>query len=153
MDKINELQQELAKYILERNEVHKIPRVLRLHEDKILLKKISRNILRTRARIKSIENKEIYYKPENIKKRKISNWKKSGICSRNWDKLYDVYTNTNKCNHCKIIIVNYNLKMTLDTKVLHHNHDTDKPIAIVCNLCNIKEGCNKILIKQNENIC
>ena len=43
--------------------------------------------------------------------------------------------------------------MSLDTRVLHHDHDTGKPVAIVCNLCNMREASLfKFSIKQNENI-
>ena len=154
---ILELEQELDRLILERNEVNKIPRVLKLPEDNMLLDNLRANVKKIRARIKAIKNKETYYNLENIKKRKISRWKNSGICSRDWDNLYNMYINTNKCNHCKIILVNYKLKMTNNTKVLHHDHNTNKPIAIVCNLCNIREGeflkdKYNFSIKQNENI-
>ena len=151
------MEQELQKVIIERDLLNKIPLKLRTRLEIIKLSELRSCVEKIRARIKSIKNKEIYYKPENIKKRKISNWKHNGICSRNWDKLYNVFTNTNKCDHCKITIVNYNLKMTPDTKVLHHDHDTGNPIAIVCNLCNIKEGeflkeKYNFSIRQNENI-
>ena len=154
---ILKLEQELKELMLKRDTLNKIPVKSRNTKDLFLLDDLRASVKRIRARIKSIKNKKTYNKPENIKKRKISNWKSQGICSRNWDNLYNVYINTNKCDNCKIKIVKYNLKMTNNTKTLHHNHDLGTPIAIVCNLCNIKEGeflkdRYNFSIKINENI-
>jgi len=129
---IFELEQELGGLLLEREEYNKIPKVSRTNIDLMFIYKLTKKIDKIKAKIRYNKNKDNYYNPENIKKRRISLWKSRGTCSRNWDNLYNIY---------------------LNPKVLHHDHNTGKPIAIVCNLCNIRESsCFNFSIKQNENI-
>jgi len=150
---IFELEQELGGLLLEIEEYNKIPKVSRTNVDLMFIYKLTKKIDKIKAKIRYNKNKDNYYNPENIKKRRISLWKSRGTCSRNWDNLYNIYLNTVKCNNCNNNIEKYNKKMTLHTKVLHHDHNTGKPIAIVCNLCNIRESsCFNFSIKQNENI-
>jgi len=72
--------------------------------------------------------------PENIKKARINNWKKTGITYNNWDELYEKYINTSKCELCNINLVSG--KTAKNRRILDHDHITNQVRNIICHSCN-----------------
>ena len=86
----------------------------------------------------SINNKEKileYQKTEKCKKCiKISNWKKNGVISDDYDSLYDYYLNCKFCEECNIELITGNYGA--NKKCLDHNHETGEFRKVLCNTCN-----------------
>ena len=72
---------------------------------------------------------------EALKKNRIRNWKFKNVVCDDWDSLYDIYTNTDKCNNCGVIFVDGDLG--LDKKCLDHCHISGEFREIVCSRCNL----------------
>jgi len=71
-----------------------------------------------------------YQKTEAGKKSmRISSWKRQGLISDDYDKIYDRYNNTKICDLCKE-------DLTIAKKCLEHNHINGKFRNIVCSRCN-----------------
>jgi len=71
-----------------------------------------------------------YQKTEAGKKSmRISSWKKQGLISNDYNKIYDLYINTTNCDLCKT-------DLSKVKKCLEHNHNTGEFRNIVCNRCN-----------------
>jgi len=75
--------------------------------------------------------------PENIKKNRLSVWKKRGVISEDFDALYDLYLNTTHCMGCSIALTKTGKKTR---KCLDHCHETGKFRHILCHSCNISRG-------------
>ena len=76
-----------------------------------------------------------YYKNPTIYKCcKIKDWKSRGVIYHDFDELFEVYINTNKCSHC--------LKEFKTSKDRHldHDHDNGAFRKIVCNSCNNQDS-------------
>jgi len=80
------------------------------------------------------ENKKEYYKtPNGIKSRKINKWKSRGVISNDFDTLYDLFINTDKCMYCEKVFVD-----SVD-RCLDHDHETGLYRAVLCRSCNVKD--------------
>jgi len=76
-----------------------------------------------------------YIKTDKGKKvRRISKWKQSGLICENYDKIYEIYVNTNECDNCGIELVEGNYGS--NKKCLDHNHRTGLFRNILCTTCN-----------------
>ena len=72
-----------------------------------------------------------YYKNPTIYKCcKIKDWKSRGVIYHDFDELFEVYINTNKCSHCLKEFINSR------DRCLDHCHKTGSFRKIVCNSCN-----------------
>ena len=83
------------------------------------------------------QKKADYYKtPNGIKSRIINKWKDYGIISNDFDTLYDLYINTDKCMYCE--------KSFADSyyRCLDHDHETGLYRAVLCRSCNVKDVLN-----------
>ena len=92
----------------------------------------------------SEKNKEILkekhkkYKksPAGIKSQIISQWKRRGLKSDNYNELYDYYLSVNNCENCNVELVSGNL--AANRKCLDHCHQSGYFRNILCNTCNVK---------------
>ena len=86
-------------------------------------------------REKNQEKVRAYWKSEGGKKAsRIGNWKRIGVVSSDFNKLYERYINTSHCELCNIELVEgqkQNNKRCLD-----HNHETGEVRHVLCNRCN-----------------
>jgi len=83
-----------------------------------------------------MKNKEKYFNDESIKNNRITKWKKRGVISEDYNKLYDYYLSIEECENCGI-----ELNQDEGTrKCLDHNHETGQFRQILCHTCNILRG-------------
>jgi len=64
----------------------------------------------------------------------IWKWKQSGLIYDDYDALYEIYINTNHCQHCE-----NEFKDSYD-RCMDHDHDTGMFRKIVCRGCNILDS-------------
>lgn len=84
------------------------------------------------------ERRKEYRQTEAGKKSKrISNWKKSGVISDDYESLYNFYINSKNCEECKVELT-VDKRTTKTTRCLDHNHDTGEFRNVLCQSCNIK---------------
>tara|TARA_R110000824_G_scaffold227157_2_gene414984 strand:+ start:9075 stop:9422 length:348 start_codon:yes stop_codon:yes gene_type:complete len=68
---------------------------------------------------------------------RIRNWKRRGIISDDYDKLYEKYVNTSECENCGVALIEGKYS-TPDRRCLDHDHETGEVRNILCHSCNIK---------------
>jgi len=77
-----------------------------------------------------------YCKTDNGRKScRISNWKKMGVLSDDYNKLYDYYLSVKECENCGVDLVEGHFGA--NKKCLDHNHNTGEFRNVLCNTCNI----------------
>tara|TARA_R110002072_G_scaffold30991_1_gene96172 strand:- start:38 stop:469 length:432 start_codon:yes stop_codon:yes gene_type:complete len=85
--------------------------------------------------------KKAYNQTANGKKsRRISDWKRHGIISADYNSLYERYLDCKNCEECNIELTE-DKRNTSTTRCLDHDHSiTDKPNVrnVLCNACNRK---------------
>ena len=82
--------------------------------------------------------------PAGIKSRIISHWKNYGLIDSNndkYEKLYNLYLNTNECNICKYEFDKSNVKN------MDHCHSTGLFRQILCHRCNTHDNWIKVKAK------
>jgi hypothetical protein len=81
----------------------------------------------------SLQKKEYHSTPKGIKVQTLSSWRRRGIISNDFDTLYDLYINTDKCMYCeKVFADSYE-------RCLDHDHKTGLYRAVLCRSCNVKD--------------
>jgi len=81
------------------------------------------------------EQKKEYLKTDQSKKsHRISTWKQLGLISEDYDKLYELYINTNECDNCGIELVEG--RYGSNKRCMDHNHRTGLFRNILCHNCN-----------------
>jgi len=78
--------------------------------------------------------KEYNQTDQGKKSKRITDWKRMGVISQDYDKLYEYYLNTNECDNCGIELIE---GFGSNRKSLDHNHKTGEFRNILCNNCNI----------------
>ena len=87
------------------------------------------------------EKREQYLESEACKKSyRISKWKRYGIITDDYDKLYEKYLNTKNCELCNCELT-VDKRTTKTTRCMDHDHsitDSDNVRNILCHSCNSK---------------
>jgi len=94
--------------------------------------------LNEKRRLYSIKNNEKckeyhkeYRQTDKDKKRQIiTRWKVRGVICEDFNKMYEIYINTNNCNWCN--------KDVAKRRYIEHNHNSGEIRGIVCQSCNMK---------------
>ena len=85
---------------------------------------------------KQYTNKWIENNPEKRKKsRLISNWKRQGILSDDWEATYNHFINCNYCEYC-----DKKFKIGKAFKALDHDHNINNEVnirGVLCKSCNL----------------
>jgi hypothetical protein len=92
----------------------------------------SKRLYREKNKEKISEYNKQYFSKYKIDKEKeitISHWRSMGVIEDDYEKIYDIWCNTNKCQKCNNEIIGYN-------KCLDHCHKTGKFRKILCRSCN-----------------
>jgi len=85
------------------------------------------------------QKKEYQQTPNGVKSSSIRRWKYRGVIHEDFDKLYELYINTEECNVC-----HNSFKSTID-RCLDHSHITGEFRQILCQKCNNRDSWkNKI---------
>jgi len=132
----------------EKKEYHRLYRLKNIEKIKENDKKYNDKNKEKRKEYRETHKEEIkeYMKeynktPNGIKSYTKSSWKSYGLIDSykdNYEKLYNLYLNTNKCNICKYEFDNSN------RRCMDHNHSTGKFRQILCNRCNIQDNWIKV---------
>ena len=76
--------------------------------------------------------KQLQKQPHIIKNKMISVWKKRGVISDDYSKLYDDYLLINKCELCEVVLEGKGR----NKKCLDHDHKSGLFRNVLCNNCN-----------------
>lgn len=76
--------------------------------------------------------KQLQKQPHIIKNKMISMWKKRGVVSEDYSKLYDDYLVITKCELCEVDLEGKGR----NKKCLDHDHTTGLFRNVLCNNCN-----------------
>ncbi len=85
------------------------------------------------------QNKEYYQTPNGKKSNTIGRWKRCGLIHDNYNEIYDLYLNTNKCNVCNYVFDKSNCRC------MDHCHTTGLFRQILCNKCNTHDNWKKLV--------
>ena len=83
---------------------------------------------------------------ERHKYKSIYNWKRYGVISEDYDKLYENHMNINNCELCNI---EFNNIIICNRRTLDHDHNTGLYRQTICHKCN-RYFDNKIRIDNTS---
>ena len=81
------------------------------------------------------------------KYRLINAWKRSGVISNDFDKLYEHHMNINNCELCK---VEFNSDIRNERRCLDHDHTTGLYRQTICNKCNCQFDRQKYITNSKK---
>jgi len=94
---------------------------------------------------------------DEYKRKKIYDWKRSGVISNDFNKLYEHHMSINNCELCK---VEFNKDIMMERRCLDHDHKTGLYRQTICHKCNIqfdkqkyknnKSGYKNIILTVNN---
>ena len=102
-------------------------------EDKEKISKQRKEYRDTNREIISERKKNHYLK--HYKNNRVKGWKKQGIICNDFDKVYNLYTNSTNCYLCNISFEN---SFGNSKKCLDHDHLSGYPRFVCCGGCNGK---------------
>jgi len=88
---------------------------------------------------KNERNKKYRKTPAGYKSNRIANWKRIGVISNNFDKLFELYVNTTNCENCDCLLT-IDRNNTSTTKCLDHCHISGEFRNVLCMACNTRRG-------------
>lgn len=99
--------------------------------------------LQKQAEARQTEERKAYMKEFRAseagkKSARISNWKKMGLKSDDYDMVYDDWKSTTHCEECDVELVEGN--EGANKKCLDHDHETGLFRNVICHICNVKRG-------------
>jgi len=71
------------------------------------------------------------------KAERVSDWKKRGVISNNFDKLFELYFNTTNCENCNVLLTRDRYNKS-STKCLDHDHKNGEFRNVLCQTCNVR---------------
>jgi len=81
------------------------------------------------------EQRKEYDKTDQRKKsNRIKDWKRIGLISEDYDKIYEHYINTWECDNCGIELIEG--RFGANRRCMDHSHRTGLFRNILCNTCN-----------------
>jgi len=84
---------------------------------------------------------------KNHKNKSIRNWKKRGVISDDFNKLYEKYININNCEICNI---EFNKDIRNQHRCLDHDHRTGLYRQTICHKCNKDYDRQPNIFKGNK---
>jgi hypothetical protein len=99
--------------------------------------------LQKQAEARQTEERKAYMKEFRAseagkKSARISNWKKMGLKSDDYNMVYDDWKKTTHCEECNVELIEGN--EGANKKCLDHDHETGLFRNVICNRCNTKRG-------------
>jgi len=88
---------------------------------------------KNKERIKQ-KDKEYSQTDKGKKSHRISTWKRYGLICEDYDKIYEIYVNTNECDNCGIELIEG--MYCSNKKCIDHSHKTGLFRNILCHKCN-----------------
>jgi hypothetical protein len=83
------------------------------------------------------------------KSARISNWKKMGLKSDDYDMVYNDWKSTTHCEECSVELIESN--NGANKKVLDHDHNTGLFRNVICHRCNTKRGFEDVGVVRQTN--
>ena len=102
-----------------------------------------RRVYMKEYRQKNIQKQREYYRDyykKNKKKYRISDWKRQGIISEDYEALYDRFISTDNCQFCEVALTEDKSKTK---RCLDHDHETGLVRGVLCNSCNRRDVLQK----------
>jgi len=89
---------------------------------------------------------------DEYKRKKIYDWKRSGVISNDFNKLYEHHMSINNCELCK---VEFNKDIMMERRCLDHDHKTGLYRQTICHKCNTQFDKQKYKNNKSghKNIC
>ena len=91
--------------------------------------------------------------PAGVKSKRISQWKRQGIISDDYDALHDRFMATTHCEKCSVLLT---AGLSRTGKCLDHDHsinDRENFRAVLCSACNLNDQCTNTSGVPNVHYC